>query len=430
VADVCSPAWLALLLCLGVDREGLAQAEKAVAERPPVVASHAALSEDEAVLIALRDNPQLRLFRIERDVAAGQIITATALSNPTLGLDLRHVQVPDRLGLELNLKWTPPQPVEWLARRSQARARQSEVNYEIAEREWALATEVRIAHATLIELGEQRRLVEAALTLRKRISTAAKTRVGRGAGTRLDLNLVELAQMYAQRDLDEQDVRIQQAQSSLQSMLGVTSATPIPVTGSPVVPTIPAAATNPEPLAEQALATRPALQAAYARITQRSQAIRVETARRYPWLSLKGTYRANNFGNYPHDLQLGVDVSLPVLNTNAGPLKVAQAELAREQAAVLALVQQLTQRVYAACAELNIRRSILVRFTQDVLPSLQEHEQLLELAARGAEIDLVALLSGEEAVLRRRRDHSDARLAYRRAQLQLQAAIGQPAETR
>lgn len=430
MADVRSASGALLLACLSLSAWAPLPARASESPRPTIVASHAALSEDEAVLIALRDNPQLRLFRTERAVAAGQIITATALNNPSLGVDALHVQAPDKLGWEFSLKWTPPQPVEWLARRSQARARQAEVNYEIAEREWALATEVRIAHATLIELGEQRSLAEAALALRKRLSTATKTRVNRGAGTRLDLNLVELAQMYAQRDLDEQDVRIQQAQSSLQLLLGVTSATPIPVTGSPVVPMIPSAATSPEPLAQQALASRPALQAALARITQRNQAIRVETSRRYPWLTIKGTYRENNLSSYPHDVQLGVDLSLPVLNTNAGPLKVAEAELAREQASILALVQQITQRVYAACAELNIRRSILVRFTQEVLPSLQEHERLLEVAARGAEIDLVALLSGEEAVLRRRRDHSDARLAYRRAQLQLQAAIGQPAEAR
>jgi len=434
-AVVCPAPWLAALVCLqllcsspvGVTEVNAAEDPQT---RPPVVANHRPLSEDEAVLIALRDNPQLRLFRIERDVAAGQIITATALSNPSLSVEALHVQSPDRLGLEVALKWTPPQPVEWLARRSQARARQAEVNYEIAEREWALATEVRVAHSTLIELLDQRRMGELALGLRKRLSAASKTRMHRGAVTRLDLNLVELAQMYAQRDLDELDVRLQQAQSGLQLLLGVTSAAPIPVLGSPMGPIVPLAETNPEPLSQQALATRPALQAAYARIQQRNQAIRIETTRRYPWFTFKGAYRENAISSYPHDLQLGVDLSVPVLNTNTGPIKVAEAELAREQASVLALVQQITQRVYAACAELNIRRSILLRFTQDVLPSLQEHERLLEVAARGAEIDLVALLSGEESVLRRRRDHSDARLAYRRAQLQLQAAVGRPAEGR
>lgn len=421
---------LMLLACLVAQRPVLARAASEAPITAHVVTSHAALSEDEAVLVALRDNPSLRLFRIERAVAAGQVITATALNNPTLGVDVLHVQAPDKLGAEFSLKWTPPQPVEWLAKRSQARARQAEVNFEIAEREWTLATDVRIAHSTLIELNEQRRLAEGALNLRQRVAAANKIRVQRGAGTRLEQNLVDLALMYAQRDLDEIDVQLQQAQNNLQLLLGVTSASPIAVTGSAVSPTIPNAPTRPEPLAQQALATRPALQAAYARITQRSQAVRVETARRYPWLAVKGAYRENNLSSFPHDLQLGIDLSVPVLNTNAGPLQVAEAELARERASVLALVQLITQRVYAACAELNVRRSILLRFTQDILPVLQEHDHLLEVAARGAEIDLVALLSGEEALIRRRRDHTDARLAYRRAQLQLQAAVGQPGDAR
>lgn len=391
----------------------------------PTVAELPELSADDAVLRALRDNPQLRLFRAERAVAAGQIVSATALSNPSLALDALHVQAPDKLGVEFSLRWTPPQPVEWLARRSQAQARQAEVNHQVAEQEWAVATEVRIVHATIIELREQRRMMDSALQLRQRLLGAVQKRVTRGAATRLEQNLVDLALMYAQREVDELDVRMQQAQSALSVLLGVVSPRPIVIAGSPL-PGPGSSQLDPESLTQKALTARPVLQAAHERIKGRLAAVRVEQARRYPWLGLRATYRENNLSNYPHDLQLGLDLLLPVLNTNAGPLQVAQAELAREQASVLALVQDIAVRVYAACAELNLRRSILVRFTKDVLPALQEHERLLGVAVRGAEIDLTALLSGEEAVLRRRRDHSDARLAYQRALLTLQATVGVP----
>jgi outer membrane protein TolC len=417
-------AWhIAVLTTLAL---GLPAAMGAAENPTPSVAELPDLSVEEAILRALRDNPQLRLFRAERAVAAGQIVTATALNNPSLSIDALHVQAPDKLGVEFNLRWTPPQPVEWLARRSQAQARQVEVNYQVAEQEWAIATEVRIAHATLLELQEQRRMTEAAMQLRQRLLTAVQKRVTRGAATRLEQNLVDLAMMYAQRELDELDVRMQQAASALSALLGVVSPKPIGVRGALLATPTGAAAASPEALTQRAMAARPALHAAHERINQRLAAIRVEKARRYPWLGLRATYRENNLSSYPHDLQLGVELLLPVLNTNAGPLQVAQAELVREQASVLALVQDITLRVYAACAELNVRRSILLRFAKDVLPSLQEHERLLGVAARGAEIDLVALLSGEEAVLRRRRDHSDARLAYQRALLTLQAAVGTP----
>lgn len=267
-------------------------------------------------------------------------------------------------------------------------------------------------------------MMEAGLQLRQRVLSAVQKRVTRGASTRLEQNLIELALMYAQRELDELDVRSVQAQSALAALLGVVSPRPIVLAGGLLAMPLSSTALNPEALAQQALAARPALQAAHERINQRLAAIRVEKSRRYPWLGLRATYRENNLSTYPHDLQLGLDLSLPVLNTNAGPIQVAQAELVREQASVQSLVQDITLRVYATCAELNLRRSILLRFAKDVLPSLQEHERLLSVAARGAEIDLVALLSGEEAVLRRRRDHSDARLAYQRALLLLQAAVG------
>ena len=50
----------------------------------------------------------------------------------------------------------------------------------------------------------------------------------------------------------------------------------------------------------------------------------------------------------------------------------------------------------------------------------------MELALKGGQLDLVALLSSEESALRGQREYSDARLAYRRAWLALEAAVGTP----
>jgi hypothetical protein len=79
------------------------------------------------------------LLHRERAVAAGQLVAATALQNPLLAADLLHVQSTDALGWALSLKWAPPQPVEWLARRSQSQARQREVAQLVREQEWALS---------------------------------------------------------------------------------------------------------------------------------------------------------------------------------------------------------------------------------------------------------------------------------------------------
>ena len=57
---------------------------------------------------------------------------------------------------------------------------------------------------------------------------------------------------------------------------------------------------------------------------------------------------------------------------------------------------------------------------------LAEHERLMRLALDGGQIDLLALLSSEESVLRGQREHSEARLFYRQVLLNLEAAVGFP----
>lgn len=408
-------------LWLAAAGPGLAPPARAAAEPAPLL-----LDEDQAVAAALRDNLALRAFRRERDVAEGQVVSAAALQNPSLRLDLLHVQEePARVGWGLELKWAPPQPVELLARRAGARAQLDAVRGEIGEREWLLGAEVRKACAALREIGEQARLGAEALELRRRIAAVLRTRLGRGGATRIEQNLADLSVLRAQREVDEIALRRAQAESELRALLGVVSEAPIALKGE-APPLRPEATPDPAALSQDALSLRPGLRAAYARVQQRREQVRAEQTRRYPWVELSGRYRQNQAGNYPHDVQLGVELTLPLLNQNAGPLRTAEALRDRDQALAEAQAQALAQAVYAACAELKARGVILLRFQRELLPVLQEHERLMESAARGAEVDLSALLGSEEIVLRGRRDHAEARLAYRRALLSLQAAVGRP----
>lgn len=386
----------------------------------------AAVDEDQAVAQALQDNPQLRAFRKERAVAEGEIISAAALTNPALRLDALHIQETDpaRLGFGIGLSWAPPQPVTLLAQRAQARARLDEVRHAIAEREWALAGAVRLAHATLVELAEQQRLADEAVALRRRVVDLLRTRVAAGGATRLELNLAELAALRAQREVDDLALRRVQASGQLRALLGLIAIDDLPVRGAP------AALNGDEPLPDaaalwaQAQEVRPVLRAVKARVAQDDEAVRAEESRRWPWLRLSGRYRHNGTSSYRDDVQLTLEVTVPVLNTNAGPLQVARALRERDQAQAQAQAQTLQQAIYAACAELAVQRAVLRRSQREQLPVLAEHERLMQAAAQGAEVDLVALLNSEEIVLRGRREHSEARLNYRRLQLALEAAVG------
>lgn len=382
------------------------------------------LDASEAVAMALKWNPELRAFRKQRQIAEGEIVSAGAWQNPSLKLELLHAQSTSQLGWSGTLSFMPPQPVEMSARRGLARAHLDEVKSAIAEREWAMVNQVRLTHATLIELREQRRLYEESLAVRQRLIASIRTRVERGATTRLELNMADIAGLQMRGALDEIELRRAQTQAQLQTLLGVLSAEPIPLKGERMTEASYAAEPDAAALFSDALLRRPLLKAAHSRIVQREEALRIQKARRWPWFELNSSYRRNNSTKYPNDLQLGVELTLPILNLNSGPIQMAVADLEREQAQLEAQVLAVEQSINAACAELRLRRDILLRFQREVLPILGEHERLLEIAVRGAQVDMVALLSSEESALRARREESEARLAYQRAWLTLETAAG------
>lgn len=397
------------------------------ADTPVVIDDASGLTMEQAVTVALRDNPELIAFRKTRAVAEGEIRTATTLDNPTLQLQLLHAQDSTQLGWGALLKWMPPQPVTYLAKRGQARAQLEEAGQQIAEMEWALTAQVRGVFATLLELREQTRVATGALDIRRRVVGLVRTQVQRGRATRIEQNAAEIALLDGQREVDDLELRTTQAQLRLRALLGRVGLTPLPLKGTIAAGDSLPGSLNPEQLAERAIAARPALKAAQARITRRQQTVRLENSRRAPWFELSGRYRMNGSQRFLHDVQLGIETALPILDQNSGPVMVAKAELEREQALVVALVQSVKQSVYAATSELLIRHKILERSRREVLPILLEHERLLEAAARGAAIDLVALLASEQSILRGRRQHSEARLGYEQARIALQAAVGVPA---
>jgi cobalt-zinc-cadmium efflux system outer membrane protein len=395
----------------------------------PAAAEHLAggLTEDHAVTLALLRNPDLRVFRMKRQVAKGAVVAAAAIPNPSLKIEALHLQEfgTSSQGLGLGLQWSPPQPVEWSARRRKAEARLREVEQEILEREWQLATEVRSAHATLLELEEQGRLLESTVTRRRRIVDLVQRRMQLGAATRLDLNLATLALAQAERDRDETEARHAVTARAFHALLGAAEAQLV-LRGKAAVDEGDAEPPDERSLEDQSVAARPSLRAAKERLEQREQSVRREHAQRWPWIQLSAAprFRLNESAKYEHDFLLGVELSLPLFNWNRGGILVAEAERSEEREKMVAQLAALRRDIGVARARIEGHRAALRHFRKTVLPALGEYERVLDLAIRGGQVDLVAVLAAEDVVLRHRRAYAELLLEQRKAWLALERAVG------
>jgi outer membrane protein TolC len=387
------------------------------------------LSEEQAVAQALVRNPDLRAFRRKRQIAEGRVLIAKAIENPSIKLEAVHLETWDNdgPGLGIGLQWKPPQPVVRAAKVRLAEAHVREVQQEILEHEWELAAKVRAAYAGVVELEEQRQILAGAITRRQRIVELVTKRIQVGASTRLDLSLATLQLAQLEQEYETIEAQRLVALDTLAALLGAaevgvaTPAAPGAVT--------PAALPNLHALEEQALGTRPALRAAKARYEAREQAVRREYAERWPWFRLDSAPRYRympSSGHYRNDFYVALELTVPVFNWNTGGIKVAEAERAEERDKMAALLAKIRRDIVSARARLEVERAALQRFRERVLPALAEHQRLLQLAIRGGQVDLVALMASEEVVVKHQRAHAQLQLRYRKAWLELERAVGGP----
>lgn len=382
------------------------------------------LAEREAVDLALKWNPELRVLRRQRGIAEGEVIAAGALANPTVGLQWSHVQeVGEKPAVwAVQLGWEPPQPVVLAAKRSAAKAGAEGVNLDIAEREWQLATDVRVAHAHLLALTTQRALLDQALDMRRRIAELVEKRAAAGASTRIELSLAQLARSEMERERDELASQELAAGQQLAALVGASR--PVGATGAlPESIEAPAAL---EALEQLALDHRPAIEGAKARYRQREEIVRLEHARQWPWFKLTAApkYRANTSESRPNDFQLGLEFTLPILDQNRGPVLSAESSRDQQRDAFRGLLETLRRDVKTSREEIALRQNTLKRYREQILPSLEEQERLLATASSGGQLDVVALLTAEDALLRHRREYSGLLLAHYLAWIQLERAVG------
>ena len=398
----------------GAERGG----DSATSGRPDVV------TVDQAVARALAWNPELRARRHDLGIAEGQITAATALANPTVELELLHLEEyrHDRAAA-IQIGWDPPQPWVYAAKGAAARAQADAVGREIAEAEWQTVVAVRSAHANLEALGEKQVLVERSLATRRHIEELTERRLRGGASTAIDMSVAQLSVADAERqreDLWEQEL---EGARALGELLGAGH--PVHASGAGV-PEETSALPSLDQLSDAALASRPALRAEESRFRQREETLRLEHARRWPWFRLTSIprYRLDPFDVNRADYSVAVQLTVPVLDLNSGPIRIAEATRDAERERFRGQTGAVLRELATGLDELRLRRQTIERYRTAVIPRLDAHEALLGRAAEGGQIDVVAVLRAADGILQSRSEFVNVRLGHHQAWLRLDRAVG------
>jgi outer membrane protein, heavy metal efflux system len=190
-----------------------------------------ALTVDEAVATGLRNNPEMRTFRLEEDAAQGQMQKAKLppFSNPVIegGLSLKDRPQAEPGGKFRNNQISLSQSVEVAGQRGlridAATNNLERTRFDVRDLERRLRAEVRDKFAEALFLRDKELLTREYLRIQEELSDLVSVKYQAGAVAALEVNLSQVELAKSQRDVIAASTEYRNALLSLRNLIGVTA---------------------------------------------------------------------------------------------------------------------------------------------------------------------------------------------------------------
>lgn len=329
----------------------------------------AALTEEQAVALALEKSPQLAVLRAGVRTAALAPRGMALLPNPQLRLGVTDIAAeindPATKRNNVGLAWQPPRLGALRAENAMVEAREHEAASALATARARAAAEVRLIHRTLVVRDEQIRVAEESIRLRRQILTAVDEQLAAGVKTLLARHPAELALAEARAAAEElRQERLLQA-VRLARHTGLEAAALEVEAGSfAFTPGL----FDREQLRRRALEIRPELDAVQARCRAAEAELGAARRERYPWFSSVQFFRRTGRLELPGSWGIQVGVEIPVFRWKEGRVPAAEAALdqcrTQQRATGTAIggeIDELVTRLEAAAAVLMAERPPLTK---------------------------------------------------------------------
>ena len=377
-----------------------------------------ALTLEEAVTTALKENPDLRALRLEAETAKAQLDKAELplVSNPSLETyGSKKEKAPEEgSGRVTNHGIKLSQEFEVAGQRGiridVANKNLSKVSLDIADRERVLRYEVKSAYARALAAKERTPLTEEVVRVREDLLNLTKTKYQAGDASALEVNLAEVEAGKARSDLVAARQALEEAILGLQATLGGGSDDLPSVEGqlSPDVTIVPDRGTLKAVISE-----RPDIKAAAVDVEKSSRAAELVRREAIPNPSLGGFYNRDELRN---EVGIILTISIPLFDTKQAEKREAQARL--EQAKIrraglgLTIERELDETYKNLVSTLNQ----LSLYKKEIIAKSIENLNLLNLAFKEGKISFFDVRLAQ-------RDAIDVRFAYLDALLRAQLAI-------
>ena len=351
------------------------------------------LSPDEAALLAVLRNPELRAARAHHGIANAQLLQAGLLPNPTFsysfaalsgGLDQGKVT-----GLGLGLGWEVTSLLTQSSKLTAATAEQQAVDLQIAWQEWQIAQAAKSAVYQLLSYAKQQLLLEEMAQQLGSHQVQIQKAVNAGLLTEPDKVAAISAKNAVDARLQAMMQQKNQQQQRLNRALGLNPNEFIPLQANLAL-----ADKSAPPVYERLIQNLSdsrldlmALQQAY---KNQDEQVHIKILQQFPQISI-GFAQTKNPSAY-YTLGAGVSVTLPLFDQNQGQIALVVAT--RQQ-----LFDEYGNRVFQAKADIaellaniaSLNRQILA--LDHALPDLKNMVNIYKQALDYGQVDRLSYYS-------------------------------------
>lgn len=390
---------------------------------PPGVRLEDGLTQDEAVAVALWNNPDFRVQLTDLGFARADLLEAGLLRNPVLSLlfPIGPKQFEMTLRLPLEVLWERPRRV------AAANVALARVAAGLEQHGLNLVADVKVAYVDLALARDRRQLAETAAKQLEEIQKITDARLRAGDISELEARTAAIDAARARQDAERAAFEIELRANVLRGRLGLSlHPSPIALTTAPAAAS--ACADRPEMLAgllKDAIASRPDVRAAEIAVEAAGARMGWEKSR---IIAVTAVLDANGEGKAGVEAGPGLDLGLPLFDRNQAGKARAAAEMQRAALAYVAAQQRVGTELTEAATQLSQARRTLSSWQQTVVAPLDAQVAAAERAFAAGDTSYLFVLEMtrrlSEAQLRLREVDADVARAIAR----LERAIGRTCE--
>jgi outer membrane protein TolC len=381
------------------------------------------LLPEQAVAIALVNNPELGVWRRAHEISEKLVVSESAWANPEFRPIVQNIfsSGGSPLNLALGLRFFPAVPGENAAKIARAEAKERKTLAQIEDQERKVAARVRISHARALMLDQKVRILQASQRLQETVGASIDRRLISFAATRLDETLMVLRREELRNEREVLESQREEAIAELGMLLGLQPGIPLRVRQGPQDPPAPPARTQQE-LENEALKERADLRALKEEYEAKEQGLRLAHLAHVFW----PRFLEPGVEKLPraYSMELGASFELPIFNSGGADIAVAEAERRFARESYSAKLQAVRGEILESRLELREAERRKLHYADRLDPVLRQAEELVKAALEAGEADTLKLVAIEMRVLDARREAAQAAFDVERRRVELALATG------